>query len=32
MKEIFGDKVIKDKKKIRDGFVDIFLHGVGIAK
>jgi AcrR family transcriptional regulator len=32
MKEIFRDRVIKDNKKILDGFVDIFLHGVGIAK
>jgi TetR/AcrR family transcriptional regulator len=32
MKEIFGDKVIKDDKKILDGFVDIFLNGVAIAK
>jgi TetR/AcrR family transcriptional regulator len=32
MKEIFGDKVIKDDKKILEGFVDIFLKGVGIAK
>jgi TetR/AcrR family transcriptional regulator len=32
MKEIFGDKVIKDNKKILDGFVDIFLNGVRIAK
>lgn len=32
MKEMFDDKVIKDDKKIFDGFVDIFLNGVGIAK
>jgi TetR/AcrR family transcriptional regulator len=32
MKEIFGDKVIKDNKKILEGFLDIFLNGVGIAK
>jgi AcrR family transcriptional regulator len=32
MKEIFGDKVIKDDKKILEGFVDIFLNGVAIAK
>jgi hypothetical protein len=32
MKEIFSDKVIKENKKILDGFVDIFLHGVRIAK
>jgi TetR/AcrR family transcriptional regulator len=32
MKEIFSDKVIKENKKILDGFIDIFLNGVGIAK
>jgi AcrR family transcriptional regulator len=32
MKEIFGDKVIKDNKKNLDGFVDIFLNGVAIGK
>jgi AcrR family transcriptional regulator len=32
MKEIFGDKVIKDNKKILDGFVDIFLNGVAIPR
>jgi TetR/AcrR family transcriptional regulator len=32
MKEMFGDKVIKDNKKILDGFVDIFLNGVAISK
>jgi TetR/AcrR family transcriptional regulator len=32
MKEIFGDQVIKDDKKVLDGFVDIFLNGVAITK
>ena len=32
MKELFNDKVIKENKGILDGFVDIFLNGVRIAK
>ena len=32
MKEIFSDKFIKKNKKILDGFVDIFLPGVRIAR
>jgi AcrR family transcriptional regulator len=31
MKELFGDKVVKDSKRILDGFVDIFLDGVAIS-
>ena len=32
MKELFDDKVIKENKGILDGFVDIFLNGIRIAK
>jgi TetR/AcrR family transcriptional regulator len=32
MKEMFGDKVIKDNGKIIDGFVDLFLNGVATSK
>jgi TetR/AcrR family transcriptional regulator len=32
MKELFNDKVIKENKGILDGFVDIFLNGIRIAK